>query len=577
MKKILKNCKELIISNKSVIINAIIIMLVFARFWLMKSTNWYVNYDTAYDSRMQLTNAILLVAGRWLGEYNKFILCKNISYPLFLALIYQLHITYPVGFCFFICLSSFIFTKSLKPLIKNDILRKLIFIILLYNPVGLSYQAAYHYRNALVPWAVLIILGTVLAIYLRRNENLKKILPWAFIGMFFSGFYWNLREDSIWLIPFMLVGYIVTIIHLAFDKKKIKSCIPLFVIAILPLLGILIWNNVISGINYKYYGIYTTNDRTKTYSAKVLGLLISIDDGTNSDKNVWVSSETIELAKDVSPTFAKLNLSVFDAWPKHGDYSIWALRDSAYDIGYFIDAKSTNELYKKIYIELKEAFEQGKLKKKKGIQLSDTSGIYTTKEIFETIPKGFNNFIRHIVYKEYKVSNLEEIISINHEGEFTFYENILGIRLRRTEQQLDEIYADLTTKIQNDNVIKGLYHNIFFVNIITKIYDVISPIFFGTAILGLIVLGIDIFKNKKFNNYKVEIFLFLIGLLLVCYLNSYLVCLWATSFYIPQQDNLYLAYTTAQTIIICVFEIIGTILLKDTIYSLKINLKYLKI
>ena len=131
--------------------------------------------------------------------------------------------------------------------------------------------------------------------------------------------------------------------------------------------------------------------------------------------------------------------------------------------------------------------------------------------------------------------------------------------MRRTEQQLDEIHADLTTKIQNDNVIKKLYHNIFFVNIIVAIYHHLSPIFFGLAMIGLILIIIDIFKNKNVKNARVEMAIFLIGLLLICYLNAYLICLWATSFYFDLEDNLYIAYTTAQTLMICCFEIIGTV------------------
>lgn len=570
MKSFLKNIKNVIVKHKNKIINAILVLFIFGRFWLMHSTNWYINFDTHFDSRLEVYSAIKMTNGRWLGDYDKYILCKNLSYPIFLATISQLHITYPVGFCSFICLACFLFTKSLKPVIKNDNLRKLIFLILLYNPVGLSFQAAYHYRNALLPWTILIIIACILAIYLRKNENLKTILPWSLTGMFFSGFYWNLREDSIWFLPFILAGFIATIIHFSISTKKLKPSLTFAIVAILPILGILLWNHVISEINYKHYGIYATNDRTQTYSAKVLGQLISIDDGSDLDKDVWVSSKTIELARKASPTIEKkLILSVFDAWPKEGDYSIWALRDSAFYNGYYSDAKSTNELFKKIYEELEEAFKSGKLKKKKGIQLSNTSGIYTAKEFGQTFPIAFDNFIKHIKYKEYKVNALEPINGGNSESEFYLYENLLQIRLRRTEQQLDEIHADLNTKIQNDNVIKSLYHNMFFVNIITNCYNTLSPIFFALGILGLISIGIDIFKNKKYDSYRIEIFILLIGLLLICYLNSYLICLWATSFYLSTEDNLYIVYTTAQTLMLCCFEILGTIFLINYLKTVK--------
>lgn len=121
--------------GKKEVIYILLGILIFARFWLMDSTNWYIDLDTYYDSRLEIGTAIQMIAGRWAGEYSKYTLCKNLAYPIFVATIYQLHISYPIGLCAFICFACFCFTRSLKPLLKNDILRKLVFIILLYNPV----------------------------------------------------------------------------------------------------------------------------------------------------------------------------------------------------------------------------------------------------------------------------------------------------------------------------------------------------------------------------------------------------------------------------------------------------------
>ena len=76
-------------------------------------------------------------------------------------------------------------------------------------------------------------------------------------------------------------------------------------------------------------------------------------------------------------------------------------------------------------------------------------------------------------------------------------------------------------------------------------------------------------KNKKYDSYRIEIFILLIGLLLICYLNSYLICLWATSFYLSTEDNLYIVYTTAQTLMLCCFEILGTIFLINYLKTVK--------
>ena len=568
MKSALKKLKDTIIKNQVFITTTILVIAIFGRFWIMKSSNWAIDLNSFFDSRLQVSAAIKILSGRWLGDYDKFILCKNIAYPLFIVALNLLHLSYPDGFCIFVCFTCFLFVRSLKPIIKNSLIQKIIFVLVLYNPVGLSFQAIPFYRNAVQPWATLIIISCLLAIYLRRNEKTIKLVPWALTGMFFSGFFWNLREDSVWLMPFLLVGSIVALIHFIIQNKKVKSSICFGLILLMPFVGIVLWNNIISGINYKYYGIYATNDRTKTYSAKVLGLLIKIDDGENSDSDVWVTTKAIEKAAEASPTFASLNLISFEQWPQIGDYSIWALRDATYYRGYFRDAKSTDDIYKKVYEELKQAFKDGRLQKRKGIQLSNTSGIYTVDKLLQNNSMAFKLFTKHLFYKEYIITEIEPILNANREADFTLYESILGVKLRRTEPEMDKIEADITVKYQNDTVIKSLYHNMFLVNIIVNIYNFTSPILFVFAFIGFILLGIDIFKNKKHDSYKVEIFIFLIGLLLLCYSNSYLVCLWARNFYITNiDDNIYTSYTTAQTLILCCFEIIGVYICVQKILS----------
>ena len=559
MKNTFKKLKDWIIKNQAFIVTIILVVAIFGRFWIMKSSNWAIDLNSFFDSRLQISNAIKILHGNWLGDYDKFTLCKNISYSLFLVALNLLHLSYPDGFCIFVCFTCWLLVRSLKPIIKNDIIRKIIFVILLYNPVGLSFHALTFYRNTIQPWNALIIISCLIAIYLRRNEKISSLIPWGLTGLFFTGFFWNLREDSVWIMPFLLVGSIVTLIHFIIENKKVKPTICFSLILLMPFVGIVLWNNIISGINYKYYGLYATNDRTETYAAKVLGLLIRIDDGENSGSDVWVTSKSIEKAAEVSPTCASLNLISFDQWPKVGDYSIWALRDSTYYKGYFRDAKTTDDLYKIVYQELKAAFDDGRLQRRKGIQLSNTSGIYTIDKLLETNSKSFKLFLKHINYKEYYLTVLEPILNANREADFTLYEDILGVKLRRTEAEMDKIGADMTVKYENDTIIKSLYHNMFLVNIIVNIYNFISPIFFIIALAGLIILTIDIFKHKRYELYRVELFIFLVGLLLLCYSNSYLVCLWARNFYVESVDNdIYTSYTYAQTLIICSFEILGS-------------------
>ena len=76
--------------KKKIIIVAIVLAICF-RLWLLASSNWRLIINSYYDSHLQINEAISLIKGHWLGEYNKFTLCKNISYPVFLFILNILH------------------------------------------------------------------------------------------------------------------------------------------------------------------------------------------------------------------------------------------------------------------------------------------------------------------------------------------------------------------------------------------------------------------------------------------------------------------------------------------------------
>ena len=90
MKKFLKDNKKKILVTLFCIVSLI-------RIWLVYNTNWQVNIETYYDSHLQINQAVTILHRKWLGNYDKFTLCKNPIYPIFLAFLYCLHIPYAYG------------------------------------------------------------------------------------------------------------------------------------------------------------------------------------------------------------------------------------------------------------------------------------------------------------------------------------------------------------------------------------------------------------------------------------------------------------------------------------------------
>lgn len=565
--------------RRKTIIIAIMMALILFRLWLFMTMNWQIELESYYDSRLEIGSALDIATGKWMGpEYNKFILCKGAAFPIFLAISIMTRVPYPVCLFLLTVFSTFLFARAIKPVVNKKWVRCLIFSFLLYNPVGFGGEMAYPYRNALAPWLVLIILSCILAIYLRRHAEIKKLIPWAAGALLSTGFFWNLREDSMWILPFIIVGCVVILIHYFIDAKKIKGKkrystkkkILFVCITLCPIISIFLWNTAISTINYAKYGIYTTEDRTKTYEAKVLGKLIQIDDGADLESDYWVSGQALELAKEASPTLSLIDLTPFDQWPKIGDYSIWALRDSMTNSGYYIDAKTTNEAYKNIYNELEEGFKNGTLKRKSGIQLSDTSGLYSVNEIVKPLGIAAHSIANHVTFNEYTVKP-EKVDHVRTEGDILLYENSLGINLQRTDEQLAEMNADGETR-QSNNILKfAAKINRHISNMIIKIYNVMGWALFVAAVSGVLLSAYMLFKKKDYKHFTIELALISLGLILLAFLNAYLVGLWGTGFNLTADSDLFRAYTTPQTIILACFEIIGTYLLVSKIPWSKIR------
>lgn len=561
-------------SKKSKIIVITIILLIALRLWLLASSNWNIITNSYYDSHLQINEAISLIRGTWLGAYSKVTLCKGISYPFFLFLLNILHIPYYLGMGMLIIFASWLFTKAIEPICKNKIFRTIIFAFLLFNPIGFSKESLYHYRNALIPWVVLIVISCIVGMYLRKEEKIKNMLPYGITGFLSTGFFWLLREDSIWFLPFIFGSLFFTVIYFFKEKHKIKTLIGKCIVALFPTLGIVFSVLFISTLNYFVYGIFATNDRTSTYEAKVLGQLVLIDDGVNLNEDVWVSEKAIDLAKEASPTFKKLDLSPFDNWPRIGDYSIWALRDSVSNSGYYKDAKETNELYKKIYKELKEGFSNGKLQKKKAIKFSDTSGVYSKEEIVKPIPIIFTSLYYHATYKydevvDEMIDNYDDINSIEK------YEVLLRINLLKKDSTLYDNGADYDRIKENNNLRRTLRINKNVSNSIIFAYKIVGFIVFVVSFISYIY-SIVLLITKKLSNENRSILLIMTGLLLTVFINSYLVGLWGLGFNLKASDGLFNSYTTAQTIMIVIFEFLSIIVLFSQIKKNKIVKKTIK-
>lgn len=389
----------------------IMFILLIVRLALSSRLPAYIISYGIHDDAWCTTRALYMLDGQWMGPYNQYTLIKGIFAPLLMAFSKIIGFTYMEICTYLYCVSCIIFLIAVSPVIRSWFSRVIIFAILLFNPITYALETFQRvYRNGLSQWQILLIFGGTIAIFLRRNDSIKKLLPWAVMTGIITWAFFNTREDGIWLLPFIVVSIIVLAVTIFLENsKKLTGRI---VIAVIPIFILLIGNITISMINKSVYGTALKNDRDGGYYAEVVKDLyliapdpadeakFSSEEYSDQYYNVYVS--TLQKAYDVSPTFKSVQTTVDQAvknWDNtagivgdgqpYGDHILFAIRDGVAAAGYYKTLPETEAFYKQVHEELQDAFDAGTIQKR-GISLTAMAAPLQMKDlpdIFAQIPK----------------------------------------------------------------------------------------------------------------------------------------------------------------------------------------------
>ena len=352
-----------------------IIMLLFTALRILVGLRipYLILADQRYDDRMMFENAYDLLSSVWLGNYDSYTLAKGIGYPLFLVLAKKLCLPYSVLLALLQAAGARLFVRAVSVRWQNPRVQTVLYLLLLFSPISLTLLVTQRlYRMAIVPGMVLLVFSGMIGLTLRKEQPLKKQLPWACVTGIALAFFWQIREDSVWILPFVAVmtvwnvGYVILVLHKKLKAKQILlHCLTL----LLPMLLLFAGNVGIAAINQAYYGVFLTNDRTEGNFAELMSLLYRLDSNTEVTSDVWISRDTIARAEISSPTLQQLR-PLLDTYVEDwstadgeipGDHFSWVLRDAAQDSGYAPDAVSAQNFYGQVLNELQAAVDRGDL------------------------------------------------------------------------------------------------------------------------------------------------------------------------------------------------------------------------
>lgn len=519
-------------SKEKIAITLFLIITIIAKIWLIKVQPVRYLPTNKYDDGLMVNMANNLLQGKWLGEYNCLTLVKGIFTPLFIAITKIIEIPFLIGQDLFYDISCIFVIYVVGKILKNKKLLGIIYICLIFNPITYSAELCRVYRDGIYSGLTMFLIGFAYIIFLNRRENIKKQIKYFVgLGITLSSLY-LCREETIWLLPFVLMSTIITMIFIAKDKN-INNTRKRLLLYLIPI-GIVIVNNLlVCTINYKNYGVFELNQYWSKEFKSAYGALTRVKPKETYSR-VPVSQETMKRIYEISPKFKELEkyLSGEEGkrWSKCGDSQYgeiqggwlhWALIRAVEEQEDYKDAKTANKYYQELADEINNAIDNGKIE---GYQEKRVSIVpkFSYKEILETFIKS-EKAIKYQT-KYYLVSTEVQWSYKDDEKDVTMWQNVTTSKTDFVEK-----YTGKFDKLKLE-ILKN----------IKIIYEKVNPCLFIISIICLIVEVIYFIRNKE-KNYKQ--ILLILGLATLYYCRIFIITFTSITMYSTAMNSMYLANT----------------------------------
>ena len=442
------------------------------RIWLAAGTPVYIVY-AIQDDALLMKHASSLLQFEWLGSYTENTLTKGTAFPLYILFAALSRIPYTVLTTLFWIAAAGLLTYSLKDLVRNRVFLGLFYLLLIFAPVTSSMSLFQRvYRNSVAGPAAL--LAATCSIYLFLNMEKKRTL--SFVVSLVLGtdlwFVMNLREDGIWLLPFVITVAILTLLRLILKEHTGKRLIlQAAVFLVVPWLILAAGNLGISLLNRQHFGVFARNDRTQGAFSECARLFLSADcpNDESDEQTVWVSRKKYEMLIDESPTLTVIRDDLIKGYEKYaqmwiqdgqcdGDFYVWALREGAMYAGVYESAEKAEAFWEQVKAELAAAFDAGRIRKRKALFLSFSARGITSENAGEIPGLIIDSMMSNVLYRSEQtlehptvstgtINYIREVESMT--GSYAFYpdgyiENdparVTGLRMIRLNNFIIRIY-----------------------------------------------------------------------------------------------------------------------------------------
>lgn len=279
--------------------------------------------DTGYDDIMQITKALSITNGEWLGAYDSMTLVKGAGYPVITALFHALKVPYILGWNLIAVLACAVFVWAVAPLVRSRAALLLCYLFLLFNPISFDSDVNRYYRD--IGYYALAFLAAALfcAFLVRQKVWIAACAGFALAAAAVT------REDSQWLYLYA-AGCMTAVLLLRFiDRQKAVRLLGQSILAVLC--GYAVLCVPLSWMNYSRYGTFALDEYNSGSYAAAYGALSRLDGGLE-DAHITIPESERMLLYQNSEAFAEL-YPYLDA--PDARYAGWKEVQGEYRTGYF--------------------------------------------------------------------------------------------------------------------------------------------------------------------------------------------------------------------------------------------------
>ena len=344
------------------------IILILIRTYLILELPIFAYIDYISDDELMVHQAFDMKEGRWLGPYGYNTLLKSPVFPMFLATICVLKLPYifSVTLCYIV--ASCMFVYSMKDVIKNKVILFILLVFMIFNPIMYSADFQRVYRNSLVPSLALMLISFFNLVLISRNKekiSIKFVIG-IIVASFIFPFFYYIREDSIWIVPFICFYSLIiisSVIAKVIKSKKVNIFdLSKILCLFLPVVFLIIFNTVIGNINYNYYGEKIINMNNFTNLQEAINSINIVKNESNTEatnprekmRRLYKYSPTLS---SMSETCERLqdNIAGKDKDVKDGMF-LWVILETISQSGYGT-LEEQNKVLKDISNEINFAIE----------------------------------------------------------------------------------------------------------------------------------------------------------------------------------------------------------------------------